>query len=54
VAEVGAEAVMAVRFIRRGMLYAVVAADCGTWLAGLLTEANRAEHVARNGWRVVG
>jgi len=42
-----------VRYIRDGRLWAVVAADCGTWIAGLLTESNRAEYVARNGYEVV-
>jgi len=42
-----------VRYLRDGRLWAVVAADCGTWLAGLLTEANRDAYVARNGYEVV-
>lgn len=43
-----------VRLARLHGLYAVLAVDLDDmWLAGLLTEANRVEHVARNGWVVV-
>lgn len=43
-----------VRLIRDGQLYAVVCAETGLWLAGLLSEANRAAYLARwPGWEVV-
>lgn len=45
---------MTVRYARLHGLYAVLCAGCGTWLAGLLTEANREAYVARNGWEVLG
>lgn len=45
---------MKVRFSHEIGLYAVRCAETGLWLAGLLTEANRAEYVKRNGWEVVG
>ena len=41
-------------FTRDGALYAVIDKETGIWLAGLLTEAARAEYVARNGYEVVG
>lgn len=42
-----------VRLIRDGALYAVLCADSGLWLAGLLSASNRAAYVARWGWEVV-
>lgn len=43
-----------VRLIRDGALYAVVCADTGLWLAGLLSEKSRALYLARwPGWEVV-
>ena len=45
---------MPVRLTRHGPLYAVVAADCGTWLAGFVSEANRALYLTWGNYEVVG
>jgi hypothetical protein len=46
--------VMRVRLIRDGALYAVVCADTGMWLAGLLSADNRALYLLWwPGWEVV-
>lgn len=43
-----------VRLIRDGALYAVICADTGLWLAGLLSAENRAAYLTRwPGWEVV-
>lgn len=44
---------MTVRLLRHGPLYAVVAADCGTWLCGFVSEANRALYLTWTGYEVV-
>ena len=44
---------MKVRLSRVGGLWAVWHDETGLWLAGLMTEANRAEYIARNGFEVV-
>lgn len=44
-----------VRLSREHGLYAVRCADTGLWLAGLLTDANRALYLSwQAGWEVVG
>ena len=43
-----------VRLGKDGALFAVWDVATGLYLAGLLSEANRAEYLARNGWEVVG
>lgn len=39
-----------VRLTRDGRLYAVICADTGLWLAGLLSAENRAAYLARWPW----
>jgi len=44
-----------VRLARDGRLYAVLCADTGLWLAGLLSAENRALYLSRwPAWEVVG